>query len=119
MERRYLLKAMFATSMVSCLPAMSYAANKSTKKVTAPESFGLERLKSTHIKAMGLLSGDKSVLNVVFIGDSWTHLTGIQVCWRNISLQNTGMLVLDGLVLALLTDLDTLLLTDVPEIKNA
>ncbi|EAO6253374.1 hypothetical protein FCJ58_24310 [Salmonella enterica] len=73
MERRYLLKAIVATSVISCLPAMSHAANKITKKTSVPESFGLERLKSTHIKAMGLLSGDKSTLNVVFIGDSWTH----------------------------------------------
>lgn len=72
MERRYLLKTMLAASAISCLPAMSLAANKSTKN-SVPESFGLERLKSTHIKAMGLLSGDKSTLNVVFIGDSWTH----------------------------------------------
>ncbi|MDE9621362.1 SGNH/GDSL hydrolase family protein [Citrobacter portucalensis] len=74
MERRTILKAILLASASTSMPAV-HAAVRSSKSKAVPDSFGLNNLKSTHIKTMGISSGDKTIFNVVFIGDSWTHVS--------------------------------------------
>lgn len=72
MERRTILKAILLASASASIPSVHAAVNSEKSRV-APDSFGLKSLKSTHIKTMGISSGDKTILNVAFIGDSWTQ----------------------------------------------
>lgn len=71
MERRTILKAILLASASASVPRVHATVNSEKSRVS-PDSFGLNSLKSTHIKTMGISAGDKTIFNVAFIGDSWT-----------------------------------------------
>lgn len=72
MERRTILKAILIASASASVPRVHATVNSEKSRVS-PDSFGLNSLKSTHIKTMGISAGDKTIFNVAFIGDSWTQ----------------------------------------------